>query len=268
MEFGISTACFYPRPSELTVQELAGRGVGCIEYFVNTLSEMDPGFVRELRRMLDAGGARAVSLHPFTCAFEPFMLFTRYERRLDDAVEWHRRYFEAMNLLGAEIFVFHGDRYRGESPPPTAVSDEEYFERFAMLRDLGKTFGVTVAQENVERCRSRNLPFLRRMADYLDGDVAMVFDNKQAVRSGVDYRDYIETVGEQVVHVHLSDNSPENDCLPIGEGTLDIADLLERLRKKGYGGRAVVELYGEFMEDMDAVYRSLDRLQALEYGHK
>lgn len=189
MEYGISTACFYPRLTERTVRELAERSVPCVEYFVNTLSEMDPAFVREQRRILDDAGTKVVSLHPFTCAFEPFMLFTRYERRLEDALDCHKHYFNAMNELGANIFVFHGDRWRGENPPSTAVSDEEYFERFARLRDLGRTFGVIVAQENVERCRSRNLNFLERMIAYLNGDAALVFDNKQAVRSGVDYRE-------------------------------------------------------------------------------
>ena len=213
MKFGISTASFYPQLTETTVRSLGERGVELTEVFVNTISELEPDYLRELRRLADGYGLRIGSLHPFTCAFEPFMLFTHYDRRLKDGLEMHRRYFEAMNLLGAGIFVFHGDKWRGPSGK-SVTSDEEYFERFAMLRDLGRTFGVTVAQENVERCRSRSVPFLKEMIRFLDGDVALVFDNKQALRSGVDYRDYLRELGRHVVHVHISDNGKrETACL-------------------------------------------------------
>lgn len=262
MRPGISTSSFYPRAIEEVVAEFAVRNISPIEIFVNTLSELQPEYLRELRRILDSYGGEIVSLHPFTCAFEPFMLFTRYERRFRDAVEWHKNYFEAMNRLGAGIFVFHGDRYRGDNPPDSAVSDEEYYERFAVLRDLGKSFGIIVAQENVERCRSRSLDFLRRMVDYLDGDVAFVFDNKQALRSGVDYRDFIETLGERIVHVHLSDNGPAGDCLSIGDGTLDLQDFLGRLRSEGYDGSVMIELYRERLRDEACIFEGYERLKA------
>lgn len=262
IRWGISTASLYPRLTEATIREFGERGVSVAEVFVNTFSETKPAYVRELRRIADAGGVEIVSLHPFSCAFEPFLLFTGYERRFQDALEFHKPYFEAMNLLGAGIYVFHGDKWRGPAGH-SFTTDEEYCERFARLRDLGRSFGVTVAQENVERCRSRSLDFLRGMVHFLDGDVSFVFDNKQAVRSGVDYREYLEAVGRHVVHVHLSDNGPAGDCLPLGEGTLDVADLMGRLRAQGYRGAAVVELYGEQLPGVEPVYASLSRLRAL-----
>lgn len=263
MDFGISSASFYPQLTEVTVRQLGERGVTCAEVFLNTLSELEPGYLKELRRTADAGGVRVVSLHPFTCAFEPFMLFTHYERRFEDAVEWHRRYFEAANLLGASVFVFHGDKWRGPEGRPVCP-DEEYFERFARLRDLGKEFGVVVAQENVERCRSRDVDFLRRMIRYLDGDAALVFDNKQAVRSGVRWEDYLRELGGHVAHVHISDNGPAGDCLPLGEGTLELSAMLQALRGQGFDGAVIVELYGEYMESGEPVYESLSRLRELE----
>lgn len=264
MRFGISSASFYPQLTERTVRQLGERGVSCAEVFLNTLSEMEPGYLRELRRIADDGGVRVVSLHPFTCAFEPFMLFTHYERRFEDALEWHRGYFQAANLLGASLFVFHGDKWRGPGGR-SVCPDQEYFERFARLRDLGREFGVVVAQENVERCRSRDLDFLRRMIGYLDGDAALVFDNKQALRSGLRWQDYLREVGDHVVHVHLSDNGPAGDCLPLGEGTLELPALLGGLRERGFDGAVIVELYGEYMDSGEPVYESLRRLQELEF---
>lgn len=245
------------------MREFGRRGVEAAEVFVNTFREWEPSYGRELRRIADDGGVEIVSLHPFSCAFEPFLLFTGYERRFEDALEFHKPYFELMNLLGAKIFVFHGDKWRGDSAH-YLTTDAEYCERFARLRDLGRSFGVTVAQENVQRCRSRDPEFLRGMVRMLDGDVAFVFDNKQAVRAGVDYRDYIEAVGDRVVHLHLSDNGPSGDCLPLGQGTLDVKDLLARLRQKGFAGAALVELYGECLESREDVFRSLEYLKQLK----
>ena len=40
---------------------------------------------------------------------------------------------------------------------------KELCERYERLYDLGKTFGVTVTQENVSRCTGGNLDFLVKM---------------------------------------------------------------------------------------------------------
>lgn len=262
MTFGISSASFYPQLTEETVRELGEHGVSEIEVFLNTYSEMEPSFLKELRTITDSFGTHVASVHPFTCAFEPFMLFTHYERRFQDALDAHRRYFEAMNLLGARYFIFHGDKWRGPSGK-SVCPDEEYFERFGLLRDIGKEYGIVVAQENVERCRGRSLDFLTRMIHALDGDTALVFDNKQAVRSGITWEEYVEAVGDHVVHVHISDSSSKGDCLPIGEGETDIAGMLYALKHRGFDGAVIVELYGEYMDSTKPVYESYQRLQKM-----
>jgi len=263
MKFGISSACFYPQLTERTVEELGERGIPLAEVFLNTVSEVSPSYLRELRRASDRGGTRIVSLHPFTCAFEPFMLFTHYERRLRDALELHRRYFEAANILGASYFIFHGDKWRGGaiSYGHSVCTDEEYFQRFALLRDLGKEYGVTVLQENVSRCRSKDLDFLKRMIGYLGGDVGLVFDNKQAVRSGVAWEDYVRELGKYVAHVHISDSGPAGDCLPLGKGNAPLLPMLSALRAQGFEGAVMVELYGEYMSSTEVVYESYAYLQ-------
>lgn len=254
MVFGISTASFYPQLTEVTLQQFAHRQMKCCEVFFNTLSEIRPEYVEELARIASAAGIFIPSAHPFTCAFEPFMLFTGYERRFQDALEWHRHYFDAMNRLGAGIFVFHGDRNG------SALPDEEYFCRFARLQELGREYGIVVAQENVSRCRSGSLDFLCRMRDYLGSRAAFVFDNKQAVRSGVETADYFRELGKNVVHVHISDHAGDQDCMPLREDSPVIADLLLQLKQFDYSGAVVIELYGEQLAEMECVYTSLQRL--------
>ncbi len=260
MRFGISTASMYPQLTEDTFRLYGEWGIDCAEVFLNTLSELEPSYLRMLAGIARDSGVKVVSVHPFTCAFEPFMLFTGYDRRFRDALEWHRRYFDGMNQLGAEIFVFHGDRAQGTLP------EEEYFARFAALRDLGREYGVTVAQENVERCRSRSLPFLLRMRDYLQGDLALVFDNKQAIRSGVDGEEFIRVLGREICHVHLSDHNQEKDCLPIGVGEMDTGKLLGLLEESGFQGAVVEELYRESYSSPQELREGYENLQ--KFGKK
>ncbi|MGN0630134.1 MAG: sugar phosphate isomerase/epimerase family protein, partial [Ruminococcus sp.] len=152
---GVSTACLYPMPVEDALYELALGGVQQVEIFLNTHSELRRSFIMNLAALLGRFGISCRSLHPFTCEMEPLLLFSQYERRTADAIDYYKHYFSAMQALGADVFVLHGNKVTG--------NNELYFERFAKLADIGREFGVTVAQENVSRCTSRSLDFLRDM---------------------------------------------------------------------------------------------------------
>lgn len=257
MKAGVSTASFYPMQLEEAVMCLNAHEIKNIEIFINTYSELSLNYLSELSRKIKDNGQRVISIHPFTSGFEPFMLFTGYERRFQDGLELHRHYFNAMNQLGAEVFVFHGDRKLGK------LSEKEYFERFAKLRDLGKEYGVIVAQENVSRCKSHSLRFLKNMIEYLDGDVSLVFDNKQAIRSGVTYEEYINTLGKNIVHMHISDNSELCDCMALGEGTLNIVKLLDLVKTFCFNGSVIVELYLDLIDGIDKIYDSYKYLSSI-----
>jgi len=94
------------------------------------------------------------------------------------------------------------------------------------------------------------------MTKYLDGDVSLVFDNKQALRSGVRYQEFIEKLGQNIVHVHISDNNNSCDCLPIGQGKLDVIDLLTRLNSVSYKGYIMVELYSQMLKNKTDIVES------------
>ena len=165
------------------------------------------------------------------------LFFSEYERRVADALEFHRMYFQAMNWLGAEIFVFHGNQ-AGSSIP-----QELYFERFYRLAKLGKEFGVTVAQENVSRCTSGSLRFLKEMKRALGDDAHFVLDTKQAIRSKENIFDVVRALGSSIVHVHISDHGERGDCLQIGKGRFDIRRFLRLLRQEGADCSIMLELY-------------------------
>ena len=81
------------------------------------------------------------------------------------------------------------------------------------------------------------------MRRYLRDECAFVLDIKQAVRAGCSPFAMLEAMGEKIVHVHLSDHNREENCLPPGKGDFDFTRLFRELKKIGFQGTPVIELY-------------------------
>lgn len=263
MEVGVSTACFYPLETEEALSTLCSLNIGLAELFFNAPQETLPAFTHALRRTANAAGVRICAVHPYSSGSEPFYFFSDYRRRFEDALELYKGFYEAANVLGAEIVALHGDRMAGSLP------DEAYYERFGELSLHARRHGVVLAQENVAYCKSRSAAFIRGMREYLGGEAAFVLDTKQAVRAGESAMELLEAMGENVVHLHLSDSDgAERDCLPPGEGSFDFTAFARRLHALGYTGNGVVELYrgnyGEYGE-LAASRRHLEEIFAREW---
>lgn len=239
MRSGISTACLYPMKLEEAFSTLISMGFRVFEVFINTYSELQPDYLEGLKRMADGNGCSVKSVHPFTSGFENFLLFSEYERRFEDGLEFYRSYFDACNLLGAAILVLHGQRrdVRG------AEAEKRYLERYARLFELGRTYGVTVAQENVNLMRSNEEDFIRRMRVRCGPDCAFVLDIKQAVREGKDPLSLCRAMGDRLVHIHLNDNDPGSDCRLPGFGSMDYRPILGLLGRSGFDGDLIIEVY-------------------------
>lgn len=257
MNFGISTSCFYPLNTEEALEYLGKSGVRQCEVFLNTLSETTPDFAKKLRSIADYYGLKIVSAHPFSAFAETFMLFSEYQRRFDDTLEFYKRTFEVTSLLGADISVIHGGLI------PAKISLGEYFERFAKLIDTGKEFNVRVAPENVNRHLSANPEFLREMKTSLGSDFKLVFDVKQANRAGYDPIEFAKEFAEDIIHVHISDHDKENDCLPPSKGTFDFIKLFSVLGGVGYNGSCIIELYRQNYGNYEDLLKSLEFVQNL-----
>lgn len=232
---GVSTACLYPMPLEESLYQLAVNGVSCVEIFVNTDSELRKGFALNIADILRRFDIKCVSVHPFTCELETLMFFSDYPRRIDDVLEYYRKYFDFMNTVGAEIFVFHGAK--------ASRSKELYCERYSRLYSLGKSFGVTVAVENVSRCQSGSSAFIRDISRMLGSRFAFVLDTKQAVRCGESPFSFIDSAGTALRHIHISDYGQLGDCLPVGKGSFNFGGFLSRARSANPDISVVLELY-------------------------
>lgn len=252
MQVGVSTACLYPEPLEDALYQLAVNGVGKVEIFVNTHSELKEGFVHGLKNILDRFDMGCTSLHPYTSEIEPLMIFSDYSRRLEDGLEYYKMYFEAMNILGAKIFVLHGGKAdRGK---------ELYCERYSRLHRLGQEFGVTVAVENVSRCQSRSSAFIREISAMLGSEFAFVLDTKQAVRAGETPFAFLDAAGKNTVHVHVSDYGELGDCLLLGKGSFNFKRFFEKLNGFNPDASVITELYRSGFGGISELITSYNRL--------
>lgn len=237
MRVGVSTASLYPLETEKALLELAIRGVKTVEIFFNASSELSGDIFKRVCNIVNDYVIDVASVHPFTSPIEPIMLFSRYERRVNEMHEYYKRYFNAMGELGAKIFVLHGAFKTG------TCTFERYIDRYHGLYRLGQEFGITVAQENVAYCLSSKINLLTEMSEQLGDEVAFVLDIKQAVRSGINPFELLEKFGNKIRHIHISDNDEKHDCLPINSGLFDFKLLINRLKTINYRGALILELY-------------------------
>lgn len=237
MKAGVSTACLYPMEVETAFRRLAESGVKTAEIFVNSHCELSGPYRGEMLAVQKEYGVDVVSVHPFTCGIEPMMLFTAYERRVNDMLDYYKRFFEYMNLFGARFFVLHGNK------PQNPFPDEKYFERYLKLQETAERFGVCVVQENVVRCVSGSIDFLKKMKAALGDKAAFVLDIKQAHRSGNDPAEIVRALGGNIRHVHFSDFGRVGDCLKFGFGEYDNLTLFKELKNSGFDGSLIIELY-------------------------
>ncbi len=251
---GISTACLYPQLLEESLEMIGELKAGYTEVFFSTLSEIGMDYVKMLRKKAERLSLDIVSVHPFTSGHEPLYFFSRYERRFNDSRDLYKRMYKAAAVLGAKYFVFHGDRKQ------PSVSKERYFEIFDILsRDAGE-FGIKLLQENVAGCTSNTPQFCRLMREQLP-EAGFVLDIKQVIRSGFTVDDMLDAMGSSVCHVHISDSTPSNDCLPAGEGDYDFNMLVNRLAGYGYDGALMLELYRETFSSLSQLKRSWEYIQ-------
>ena len=255
MVAGISSASLYPLKTEEAVRTLGELGVRNIEIFVNDFSETGGSVRDEIILYIDRYNMNVVSAHPFSSPLETLFLFSDYQRRVDTIINIYKLYFEFMQAVNAKIFVLHG------AQKDARCTDQIYIERFLQLGDIAAEYGVTVAQENVHYCKSGSIDFLRMMQRECGERAKFVLDIKQAVRAGYDPLDIVDAVGQNVIHLHVSDNRPGADCIPVGQGTYDIAGLVKRLHNAGFDGAMLVELYSSGYKDHSELTDSVKLLE-------
>ena len=81
MKIGVSTSCFYPLETEVSLENLGKAGIRHTEIFFNALSELKQSFVDMLLDIKSEYGITVASVHPTMSLAESFMIFSNCERR-------------------------------------------------------------------------------------------------------------------------------------------------------------------------------------------
>ena len=237
MNIGVSTACLYPLSTKEAIHQLLAAGFQDIEIFINTESEETLSFARECRRIANDYGASITAIHPYTSGLEPYLLFSTYEQRFKDWLSHYRTIYEAAAEMGAPYVILHGDRIGGP------LNEQQVLDRYEQLYDEAAAYGVTLLQENVVHYRSSQPAFIQAMRDCLGEKAQFVLDIKQCKRSGIAVSTMLETMGNAIRHVHISDHRADLDCVIPGKGDFDFAWLFSYFKKTGYTGSMMLELY-------------------------
>lgn len=237
MKIGMSSSCLYPMTVEDSLKTVGELGAKTAEIFFNSYCELKKPIINELRAIKDYYSMDIRSIHPFTSAYEPVLLFSGYKRRLLDGIEFYKNYFEAANEIGAKAVVLHGGKAY------TDIEPEEYAESYILLNNAAIEAGVHIAHENVRDHLCANPLFMKRLADCVGDEFRMVLDIKQCRRSGESEFDFINLLGDKIYQVHISDAAEGRDCLAPGAGRYDFRRLFDALALAGYNESALIELY-------------------------
>ncbi len=257
MQIGISTSNLYPLPLEDALSSFRGLGADTTEIFLNTVSELSEPFCAMMRERAAAADLRIRAVHSFTSCFEPYLLFSKYERRYEDGVQVFDGVFRAAATVGAEYVILHGDR------DPGVLTVAESVARFERLYDLGQQYGVTLLQENVVRFRACSPTFVREMRQALGNKAQFTLDFKQCRRTGIAFAEMLDAMRGAIRHVHISDADGERDCLMPGDGAEPLREQLQLLKDSGYDGDLMIELYRHNFDEIAELSNGIAHLRQL-----
>lgn len=255
MKLGVSTSCFYPLETEVSLENLGKAGIKHTEIFFNALSELKQSFVDMLLDIQKEYGITVDSIHPTMSLAESFMIFSNYDRRYREAEEQYRRYSEIAAQLGAKYIIMHGGKPNG------ILTDEEYCERYMRLKEITQENCVDILQENVVRFRAGEIEFLRSMRNILGEDAAFCIDLKQSLRCGYDPYALIEEFSDNIKHYHISDHSVSSDCLLPGDGGFDFEGFFSVLKQKDFDGSCIIEVYNDCYRSYQDIYDSFAKFE-------
>ena len=249
---GISTATLFGRfNTENALAFLNDNGVAAAEVFLESFCEYNRYFGDFLASV--KGNVQVHSVHTLTTQFET-TLYSANERAAKDSFEWLDKTMQAANAVGAKYYTFHG--LARVKRTPYFIDFDRCGEITRRISDVCRSHGVTLAYENVHWAYYNYIGFFSELKKRVP-DLKGTFDIKQARQSGVDFREYIDEMGKDIVTAHLSDVDGNGKmCLP-GRGTTDFKEVFTRLRDKGFDGALLIEAYKNDFTAFSELFDSL-----------
>ena len=264
VRLGVSSGAFFPHVATEDVPAAAARlGLTDVEIMLQTASEYDPAFIRQLAAHSRAAGTAIHAVHTMH-RLHPFL--DPYPRRAREAQELFQHGIEAAATLGAKVLVWHGFR-REQMTGPDAW--DHFIALTAELAAACGAAGITLGLENVSWCALATVrdvvAFAGRLGEVGPAEhVGFVFDPFQAAEAKANPFMILAAMGNRVVDVHISDyreGEKYGRHLPPGDGDLPWSALLRAVAGSGYGGPLMIE--GPLGSDAETIDRVRERLNPL-----
>ncbi len=228
-ELLFSTAPFFRRPLDEAFRRIASAGYRGVEVMVGH----DPA-TRDPRLLSDAAARHGLSIEAIHA---PFLILTRGVFGSEPIGKVRRTVELALNV-GASLVVVH--------PPYRWQNDYRKWLEGGMP-ELADRTGVAIAVENMFPLRMGTRRGMRLHHGHGPETLPhgrVVLDTSHAAVAGLDLLRAVESFGERLAHIHLSNNAGRgwDSHLPVYEGALALDDLLEELVARGYEGGVSLEL--------------------------
>lgn len=232
-------------PARSPVQEIDWFGAHGFDFVDLTLEPpaADPAQidVSDVRRALDRHGLDLVTHTAWYIPINsPFASFRTA------ALDEFRRCLEITVKLGAPVMNTHFT-----APPPLMPEDQtvgRHMEVLAPLCEEAAQSGVSIVLEHIPRGGRNQLETVRAILDaipllrfHLDsGHAKLERDHDR-------WGEYLNHLGDRLLHVHLSDNDGTSDQhLPLGASPRSLTDWFEHIRQlkaTGYDGTITLEVF-------------------------
>jgi len=293
-KIGISTACFYPMLLEGAFDCICALNVKVCEIFINTLSEANPKFLKDIKSKADDNGVKIAAVHPFFSGYEEFLFMSEYKRRTLDSIDLYRHFFEAARYLQSDYVIFHGTaKSRIDFTP------EKYAETFMLINEEAKKYGAELLQENVaslnfrgysDKLEDKSENFIKSLCRTEPG-IRFTLDFKHTLIGGCNISDAIDIMGKNIAHIHFNDmyftddtdDTDNNDNIDdIDEssgksetpqtatrsscrlpffGNLNYFEIFKKLSGINYIGSFIIEVYRNNYENYDRIAESIKKFK-------
>jgi len=203
-----------------------------------------PGYLNkerraELRNLLEASGLQAVSLLATPGGGPEFNPASPLAEERDATVRYYTEVIDLALDLGAEkVLYIAGWQIFGTSRQQAWDRSKDCLDQIASHADeKGITIVVepTAAATNLIETADDAMELMRSVAR---DNVKVMFDTLHALYRNEIPADYVRTMREDLVHVHVSDSGR---VIP-GEGRVDWIGLMQALNECGYNGYLTMEI--------------------------
>lgn len=222
--------------------------------------------IRRIKREIDLRKLKVVCYTPEQCVY-PINIAAdnRDERRR--SLKFFENHLRSASELGADkMLVTSGWGYFDGSNQKDAwkYAAEGLFD----LAECGTHHNIKIALEVLRKDESNlvnDLNSLTEMLNELNHDqIGGVLDTCPMNLAGESPQNYLEALGEKIIHVHFIDGAPQGH-LAWGDGILNMEQYLQELSNGGYQGYLSLEITDSryYMEPEKSIQKSIERLYSV-----